>query len=173
MCSPSIRRATAAPGAALLLLLSGCQASVAMDEPSEMTVREEVLAVNERLAAAARTGDVSTLAELLSEDLVVSDPSNTIRAREDLLELFATRQVVYRSVETTIDHAEESGGLFVIMGTESTVVDAVPEGVPWKPGTTLNRRYTNVYRREGAEWRLIIKQSTVFSIEEPEEEPPS
>ncbi len=173
MCSPSTRQAIATPGAALLLLLSGCQVSNAMDGPSEMTVKEEVLAVNERLDAAARAGDVSVLAELLSEDLVVSDPSNTIRAREDLLELFASRQVVYRSVESTIDHAAVSGDLFVIMGTESTVVDAVPEGAPWKPGTTLHRRYTNVCRREGAEWRLIIKQSTVFSIEEPGEELPS
>lgn len=124
-----------------------------------------VLAVNERLVDAARTSDVSVFDELLSEELVVTDPGNKIRHRNDLMSLFASGQVVYRSLETTIDYADEVGDLVVIMGTESTVVDSVPKGSPWGPGATLNRRFTNVYRNESGQWRLIIKQSTVFSVE--------
>lgn len=152
----------------LLLLTTSCVTSPAAPDSSEARVRAAVLAVNERLTEAVRVGDTATLAPLLSEDLVVSDPSNTIRDRDDLIALFTAQKVVYRSVETTIDHAKDLSGLFVIMGRESTVVDSVPEGVPWGPGTTLHRRYTNVYRREDAAWRLLIKQSTVYAIEEPD-----
>ncbi len=125
----------------------------------------EVLAVNERLVAAARTSDLAVFDELLSRDLVVNDPGNRIRHRDDLLTLFASGQVVYRSINTTIDYADEVGDLVVIMGTESTVVDSVPEGNPWGPGTTLHRRFTNIYRNEDGHWRLVVKQSTVFSVE--------
>jgi len=83
----------------------------------------EVLAVNERLVAAARTSDAAVFDELLSKDLVV------------------------------------------IMDSETTVLESAPKGSPWAPGATLHRRFTNVYRKENGEWRLIIKQSTVFSVE--------
>ena len=125
----------------------------------------EALAANERLVAAARTSDAAVFDELLSEDLVVSDPGNKIRHRDDLLSLFASGEVEYRSVETTIDYAGELGNLVVIMGTETTVLESVPKGSPWGPGATLHRRFTNVYRKEEGAWRLIIKQSTVFSVE--------
>ncbi len=125
----------------------------------------EALAANERLVAAARTSDAAVFEELLSEDLVVSDPGNKIRHRDDLLSLFASGEVEYRSIETTIDYADELGDLVVIMGTETTILESAPKGSPWGPGATLHRRFTNVYRDEEGVWRLIIKQSTVFSVE--------
>ena len=123
------------------------------------------LAANERLVAAARTSDAAVFEELLSEDLVVTDPGNKIRHRDDLLSLFASGAVEYRSVDTTIDYADELGDLVVVMGTETTVLESAPKGSPWGAGATLHRRFTNVYRKEDGMWRLIIKQSTVFSVE--------
>lgn len=108
---------------------------------------------------------MGVLEDLLSRELVVSDPGNKIRRREDLLALFAEGEVAYRSVETTIDFVDELGDLVVIMGTESTILEASPQGSPWGPGTTLRRRFTNVFRDEDGSWRLIIKQSTVFAVE--------
>ncbi len=126
---------------------------------------EEVLAVNERLRAAALTSDVAEFIELLSDDLVVSDPGNNIRYRDDLISLFSSGEVAYRSIEATIDYAGELGDLVVIIGTESTVLAAAPIGSQWKAGDKLIRRFTNIFRKEDGEWRLIIKQSTVFSVE--------
>lgn len=76
-------------------------------------------------------------------------------------------EVNYRSITTTIDYADELGDLVVIMGSESTVIEAVPQGSPWGAGALLHRRFTNIYRKEDGGWRLIVKQSTVFSVEEP------
>ena len=59
--------------------------------------------------------------------------------------LFASGEVAYRSVESTIDYADVLGDLVVIMGTKTTVLEAVPEGSPWGPGATLHRRFTNIY----------------------------
>jgi ketosteroid isomerase-like protein len=150
-----------------LLLAGHVQAQEISGEIGNAPAVTEVLAINERLVAAAFASDAAVFRDLLSEDLVVNDPGNNIRHRDDLISLFASGEVAYRSGKATVDYADELGDLVVIMGTESTVLAAVPKGSPWGPGATLHRRYTNVYRNEAGTWRLIIKQSTVFSVERP------
>ncbi len=109
------------------------------------------------------------LAEYLSENFVASDPSNSIRHRDDLIALFSSGQVSYSSFKTNIDYADQLGeGLVVIMGTESSTQTSVPSDAGLEEATvarTLNRRFTNVYRREDGIWRLLIKQSTIISVE--------
>ena len=151
---------------AVFLLAGHVLAEQSMSKSDNEKAVAEVLAVNERLTAAALAGDMSVFRELLSEDFVVSDPNNNIRHRDDLISLFANNEVVYRSIDMTIDYAEALGDLVVIMGTESTILDAVPEGSPQGPGVTLHRRFTNIFRKENGNWRLLIKQSTTFSTEE-------
>ncbi|MHC4073960.1 MAG: nuclear transport factor 2 family protein, partial [Planctomycetota bacterium] len=97
------------------------------------------------------------------------DPSNSIRHRDDLIALFSSGQVSYSSFKTSIDYADQLGeDLVVIMGTESSTQSSVPSDAGLEEATvasTLNRRFTNVYRREDGIWRLLIKQSTIFSVE--------
>lgn len=125
----------------------------------------EVLAVQGRIQEAVLKGDVAVLADLVSREVVVSDPGNKVRRYNDLIALFEKAEVDYRSVDTDIQFADQVGDLVVIMGTESTVLETAPDGTSWGPGTTLHRRFTNVFRNEDGQWRLIIKQSTVFSVE--------
>lgn len=140
-----------------------------MEPSQESDVVREVLGLNQELNDAALTGDFGALERLLSEDLVVSDPSNTIRNREQLIAIFRSGQVVYSSVEVSVDLARQLGDLVVIMGTESTTQTVVPKdsglSAVAASGKTLHRRFTNVFRNEGGAWRLLVKQSTVYSIE--------
>ena len=149
----------------VFLLVGDVQAEEIANEISRAPVVAEVLAVNARLVEAARTSDAVVFDELLSKDLVVSDPGNNIRHRDDLIALFSTGEVAYRSVQSTVDYADELGDIVVIMGTETTVLEAAPKGSSWSRGATLHRRFTNIYRKEDGAWRLIVKQSTVFSVE--------
>jgi Domain of unknown function (DUF4440) len=125
----------------------------------------QVLTGRDRLEAAVRAGDMATLRGLLSGQLVVNDPGNRIRRRDDLLALFQERAVSYSSLSSKIEFAEEIGDLVVVMGTEESVLAAAPPGSPWGPGTRLFRRFTDVFRREAGSWRLVVKQSTVFKAE--------
>jgi hypothetical protein len=129
----------------------------------------EVLALHSRINTAALNGEAEVLAEYLSSNFVASDPSNSIRHRDDLIALFSSGQVSYGSFKTNIDYAEQLGeDLVVIMGTESSTQTSVPSDTGLDEATvssTLNRRFTNVYRREDGIWRLLIKQSTIFSVE--------
>jgi len=160
-----LRIGTIAATSFAILLTGLVQSDQVVAEIGKAPAVAEVLAVNERLVAAARTSDAAVFRELLSKSLVVSDPGNRIRHRDDLLSLFGSGEVAYRSVKSTVDYADELGDLVVIMGTEVTVLESAPKGSPWGPGATLHRRFTNIYRQEDGEWRLIVKQSTVFSVE--------
>lgn len=119
--------------------------------------------MNERLNEAAVAGDADMLAELISSQAVISDPANRVRRRDELIALFARRTVSYESIDVRMDFAGDVGDLVVLMGTESTEVESVPDGAPWRAGDVLHRRFTNVYRREEGVWRLIVKQSTAVS----------
>lgn len=139
-----------------------------MKHSQESDIVRKVLELNQQLNDAVLTGDYDMLEGLLSEDLVVSDPSNTIRNREQLVAIFRSGQVVYSSCEVSIDFARQLGDLVVIMGTESTTQTAVPKDSGFSDvaasGKTLRRRFTNIFRNEGGSWRLFVKQSTVYLI---------
>jgi hypothetical protein len=108
---------------------------------------------------------VDALRELLSAQVVVNDPGNRIRRRDDLLSLFEQQAVVYSSVSSTVEFAEELGDLVVVVGTQETVLEAAPAGAPWGAGARLFRRFTDVFKKESGTWRLFVRQSTVFKVE--------
>jgi hypothetical protein len=66
-----------------------------MEPFQERDVVRQVLGLNRQLNAAVLAGDCGVLERLLSEDLVVCDPSNTIRNRAQVLAIFSSGQVVY------------------------------------------------------------------------------
>ncbi len=156
----------AAAATASLLLACAPQAQQFVHDAPDSPAVAEVLAVRERLGAAALAGDVATLGKLLSPQLVVNDPGNRIRRRDDLLTLFQDRAVAYSSVSSTVEFAEQVDDLVVLMGTQETVLEAVPPGAPWAPGTKLFRRFTDIFRQEEGAWRLLVRQSTVFKAEQ-------
>lgn len=130
---------------------------------SDNPVVAEVLAINERMNDAVLAGDVSVFKKILSDDLVMNDPRNNISSKQDLLGLYASGSNVYREVSATVDYAKVHDDIVVVMGTESTVFETPPSGSSWRPGDTISRRYTNIYRNEAGSWKLIVKQSTVIS----------
>lgn len=130
---------------------------------SDNPVVAQVLAINERMNDAVLAGDVSVFKEFMSDDLVLNDPRNNISRKQDLLGLYGSGASMYREVSATVDYAGVHNDLVVIMGTESTVFETPPPGTSWRPGDTISRRYTNIYRNEAGSWKLIVKQSTVIS----------
>jgi hypothetical protein len=151
---------------AIAILLPGQpQARRTVEHANDSPAVAEALAVQKRLEAAALAGDVATLRESVMAQVVVSDPGHKIRRREDLLELFGQRAVVYSSVSSTGDFAEKLGDLVVVMGTLETVLEVAPPGAPWGPGTKLFRRFTDVFKNESGSWRPLVMESTVFRAE--------
>jgi hypothetical protein len=153
--------------AALLVAVPLAQSDelVNVDSPAV----KSALAVQDRMLELMQEGDAEAFGELISVRFVASDPSNTIRFRDELIALVASGRLKYESIDTSIDFANEVGdGLVVIIGTETTRQSAVPlEGELARKAlaNTLRRRFTNVYRKEQGGWRLLVKQSTIITVE--------
>jgi len=139
--------------------------SIGVDDPEILSV----LAVNEHLNAEMRSANASAVQERLSDQFVATDPSNTVRSKNDLVAIVSSGLLKYDSIETEIDVAKRLGDdLVVLMGVETTTQSAVPTGGELKrtaTTSTLKRRFTNLYRKEDGNWRLLVKQSTVMAVE--------
>ena len=151
----------------LLFALATAHADSEVD--TENPAVRAVLAVQDQLHGFGIAGDGSSFGALLSDDFVASDPSNTIRHRDEIVALVSSGRLRYESIETSIDYAKQLGDdLVVIMGTESTQQSAVPTDSGLESvalSHKLKRRFTNVYRNEQGVWRLLIKQSTIIAVE--------
>ena len=153
---------------ALLLAMSSQVLPESNRETDDAAVKA-ALDSQDRMLEHILNGDAEAFGELISEEFVASDPSNTIRHRDDLIALVASGRLKYESIDTSIDYADQLGDdLVVVMGTESTSQSAVPVDGELRNtalSNTLIRRFTNVYRKEQGVWRLLIKQSTIIAIE--------
>jgi len=154
-------------GTLLLSVLVNAYADAEAD--TENAAVKTVLRVQDQLHQFGIAGDAISFGALISEDFVASDPSNTIRHRDEIVALVSSGRLKYESIETSIDYARQIGDdLVVIIGTESTLQSAVPADGDLESLATshkLKRRFTNVYRSEQGEWRLLIKQSTIIAVE--------
>jgi hypothetical protein len=152
-----------------LLLAMSSQVLPESDRETDDAAVKAALDSQDRMLEHILNGDAEAFGELISEEFVASDPSNTIRHRDDLIALVASGRLKYESIDTSIDYADQLGDdLVVVMGTESTSQSAVPVDGELRNtalSNTLIRRFTNVYRKEQGVWRLLIKQSTIIAIE--------
>ena len=151
----------------LLLALPNAFADAEVD--SENPAVRAVLAIQDKLHQFGIAGDATAFGALISADFVASDPGNTIRHRDELVALISSGRLQYESIETSIDYARQLGDdLVVVMGTESTLQSAVPADRELESvalSHKLKRRFTNVYRKEQGDWRLLVKQSTIIAVE--------
>ncbi len=152
---------------AILFMLSVTDVpAAAADRDSDVL---SVLQVNDQLTAEMLKANASAVQAMLSDQFIASDPSNTVRNKDDLVAVVASGRLQYDSFEVEIDAAQRlGGGLVVLMGVETSTQSAVPADGELKRTATskaLKRRFTNVYRQEEGVWRLLVKQSTVIAVE--------
>ena len=126
----------------------------------EARVRE--LDEQERIAALKR--DVTTLERLWSEHLTVNAPNNqVVVGRRATLDTFVHSGVIdFSRFDREIEFIRADGDFVFIMGLETVtpVSDAPSAGLV--AGRTINRRFTNVWKKEGQTWRLFARHANVM-----------
>lgn len=141
-------------------VLGGCASAKAPGGGRPADDEEVLRALEDQERIAVLTQDFSALERIWSEDFVVNNPRNQVSAdRGALLELFRKGIAHYRSFDRVIEVIRFSGDHAIVMGRET--VQPV-EGAPLA-GRTVERRFTNVWRREGATWRLFARHANVIS----------
>jgi uncharacterized protein (TIGR02246 family) len=148
--------------AAALVTVTACATAGAAGPPPRDAAAEEaairVLEDQERSAVLAQ--DFAALERLWSEDFTVNTPRGDVSAgRGAVLALFRQGIAAYASFDRRIELIRFSGDHALVMGGETVR----PIGNAPLAGQTVERRFTNVWRREDGTWRLFARHANVVA----------
>ena len=145
------------PRIALLLALSlflapPVQAQSAQSDEATLRAVDE----QERMAALKR--DVPALERLWAEDFTVNAPNNKVLAGRDAVMALVHGGVInFSRFDRAIEFIRVDGDLGIIMGLETIR----PVGNAPGAGRTLQRRFTNIWKKRGDTWRLYLRHANL------------
>ena len=148
---------------ALFLLLSMPLGEVAMAQDRSAN-EEQVRSLDDQERIAALKRDIPALERLWSEQFTVNAPNNqVVVGRRAVLDTFVRAGVInFSTFERQVEFIRSDGDFVIIMGLETVepVSDAPSAGLV--AGRTIRRRFTNVWKKEGATWRLLARHANVI-----------
>jgi ketosteroid isomerase-like protein len=115
-----------------------------------------------RMDKAILAHDVSAFGDTFTEDAVVNNPFNKIARKADAVNNLRTKMIDYTSLDRSIEYAATRGAHdVVLMGEESLT----PVGKARFAGKTIHRRTTEIWTDESGQWKLAVRQATIYSVE--------
>ena len=137
-----------------IFLLPGFATAVdpTVDESVEATIRRLDLAE----ASAVLTADFDTVEKLWAPDMIVNNPFNqVVKASSGRVRSGA---VTYASFTRNIESIQIHDITAIVMGNEIVV----PSGKSIGAGTTIHRRYTNIWMKRDGQWLLTARHANVI-----------
>jgi hypothetical protein len=116
-----------------------------------------VMQAVEKLDAALIADEHAVFAAFLAPELVVHNPHNQVAPCAVVAQLNAAGKISYSRYERTIEYAGPRGDMVLLMGEETVV----PKGENPLAGTSVRRRFTELWRPEGEHWLLSARQATM------------
>lgn len=114
-------------------------------------MNEETLRrLDDQIRAAMIDGDADVLLRLMADDFVGTNPFNRVVGREQVLEMVRSGRLRHSRFERVIEQLRLWNDTAVIIGRE-IVADA--------DEPARQRRYTDVWRHDGGQWRLTVRHS--------------
>lgn len=115
---------------------------------------KELRAVEEQRYRAMIQADLPALEKLLADDLVYVHSSGSIESKEQFLATLRSGGLRYKKITPEDTRYRLAGTLAVVTGRSSVEVDH--DGKP----QSFRLRFTAVYEKSGAGWRLVSWQTT-------------
>jgi ketosteroid isomerase-like protein len=149
---------------AFLLLVSLALGAAVMAEGRKT---EEVLvrALDDQERVATRARDVAALDQLWSEQLTVNAPNNqVVVGRKAVLDMFVHSGIInFASFDREVEFVRADGNLVFIMGREKVKPLNDAPGAGLVAGQIVERRFTNIWKKEGTTWRLFVRHANVIA----------
>lgn len=145
--------------APVLSVFLACVPSVSAAQ-SEAPAAEEntIRGLEEQERTAVLKEDVAALERLWSEQLIVNNPQNEVSPdRNFVLDRVKRGLIRYSSFERKIEAIRINDGIAIVMGSEMVVRKDESASAP----PAIHRRFTNIWRKTGATWRMIARHATI------------
>ncbi len=120
------------------------------------------LAAADRMDRAILERDAEEFSAVFAEDAVVNNPFNKIARKEDAERNLATGLIDYTTLERSIEYASVRGDHDVVLMGEEVLT---PIGKAKFAGEKIHRRTTEVWTDISGEWKLAIRQATIYRTE--------
>jgi ketosteroid isomerase-like protein len=128
------------------------------DDPRILAVIE----ARKRRDEAMRARDIESVKKFIATDLVVNAPINRVVDGANMLARLSRGEIAYDDEGvSTVEFMGVRDDLVVVMG--GGVLN--PVGNAPNAGKTIRRRWTDVWKNIDGQWKMIIRQATVFSVE--------
>ncbi len=104
--------------------------------------------------------DIATLERLWAEEFIVNNPQNQIApSRDSVLALVKKGLIRYAAFERRIESIRFSANIAIVMGAETVE----PVGEALRAGGTVERRFTNIWRKQDATWHMIARHANAIA----------
>jgi len=141
--------------AVVTLLGLACGVALAQSPSAD---EQAVRAADNAGAVAVLKRDIPAMEKLWSEQFMVNAPNNAVTPnRAAVIELVKRGVISYTSFEQQIESVRIYGDTAVVMGSETVRPLSGPLA-----GQTVQRRYTNIWRKEDGTWRAIARHANVI-----------
>lgn len=142
-----------------ILLLFCCSAWTSAQTEDSGTEEQTVRSLDDQERVAVLKQDQPALERLWSDQFTVNAPSNRVVIGKRAVLALVQRGALQRSsFERKIEFIHVDGGFCIIMGAETVQ----PIGDAPLAGQTVQRRFTNIWRKEAGTWRMIARHANVI-----------
>jgi len=104
--------------------------------------------------------DLAVLERLWAEGFIVNNPQNQISPNRDaVLALVKKGLIRYTRFERRIESIRFNADIAIVMGAETVE----PVGDAPRAGRTIERRFTNIWRKQDDTWRIIARHANIIA----------
>ena len=142
------------------LLLVGAMLSAAQSQESPTADEKTIRLHEEQERIAVLNEDVVALERLWAVQFIVNNPQNEISAdRNAVLDRIKRGLIRYSAFERRIEAIRFNQDIAIVMGAETVV----PKGDSERANRPVHRRFTNIWKKSGATWRMIARHANVIA----------
>lgn len=143
----------------VIVALCGASAASAQPKTSGSLADAKLRDANSREVDAFLANDTAGLAELWSDDFVVTNPLNKVATKPQVLAMVKAGMLSFKSYDRQIEQILHHGNMAVVIGSEN---------VEWSgkmplAGKSLPLRYTAIWLNTRGKWQEVARHANVVS----------
>ncbi len=139
------------------IAILGARTAIAEPTVSPPNKDPELRQANAREVSAFMATDLAALAQLWSEDFLVTNPLNQVATKSQVLAMVKGGMLSFKSYDRKIEYIEHYGDIAIVIGSEA---------VEWSgkmplAGKALPLRYTAIWQHGKGGWQEIARHANI------------
>jgi ketosteroid isomerase-like protein len=123
----------------------------------DQRVEEEIRNLNAQEVGAFLQNDVNTLAQLWSDNFVVTNPFNKFVTKQQVLGMVQSGMLAFTAYQRNIEYLKIYGETAIIAGSE----DVIWAGKVPIAGKASHLRFTAVWMKQGQHWQEVARHANI------------